>query len=757
MKSFHAYALTQFEVRIKAFRSDNGHEFKLNEFFSENGIIHQKSCVNTPQQNAIVERKHQHILNVARSLRFQAHLPLECWGHCVMHAVYIINRLPSPVISWWQLKQCMDVSLPNIPTSLELDTIMQQNHADHEPQQSDNLITEPDTPPMPSINDLDNGQENSAAQPLNSATNRVQSRLIGCPRGANQRDFGARKGLRNIRILEPENDPGSDPVKLLKDNITFSRFGKESKKSKMTPKTLALKETKLLLRLKQILWIEWRGNEGRRFTSQQRPIHALEEPMVFHRRGSHRGPQPTRRIFDQQLRYQVFRGGGHGGLPRELQRPDHNIGPRMLVVHSFERRHAVEQLENEDPQRPPIHGVAVAFAGDHLRRQVLVGPHERHRPDVHGLRHHPRRPRVAAPAAAVRPPVLLALAVEAEAGHRRSHAVGEFGRVVAEVLALRRRVRRDLAGDYSGGPVRGINGGVEGGNERVVQNLQNFPFCPQPPSLLRLLNLLPVDYLGANSATIPRDPRLPQLTTGIPGGIVGGNWGRVNGRRGVGFGGVAGGAVEGGGGLNLQNSVMLYALMRDSCLNHSSDCFGNGYVIYVQFFLIGEISSTSCVAQSKTIGEPACHHGSAVRGSFDLRQKGGGLRSRCYEFRHDPKMLGTAGGTLNLPACPRVKKLPLIHCARSLRILSQSDAAAGEQVGALSLYLVCVTVRSRCDIGNLSARQAVRADGGQMVNGDERKDREPGSQQEVRYFEGQKSTVWRLRTTYELSFNSMRA
>nr|GMD59920.1 hypothetical protein Iba_chr12aCG6100 [Ipomoea batatas]GMD59922.1 hypothetical protein Iba_chr12aCG6120 [Ipomoea batatas] len=92
-----------------------------------------------------------------------------------------------------------------------------------------------------------------------SATNRVQTRLIGCLRGANRIDFGARKAPesdpRNIRISEPENDPGSDPVKLLKDNITSSRFGKESKKSGMIPKTLALlalKETKLVLRFRCI-------------------------------------------------------------------------------------------------------------------------------------------------------------------------------------------------------------------------------------------------------------------------------------------------------------------------------------------------------------------------------------------------------------------------------------------------------------------------------------------------------------------------
>ena len=49
---------TQFNTTIKNIRRDNGTEFYLRDFFHINGILHQLSCVDTPQQNAIVERKH---------------------------------------------------------------------------------------------------------------------------------------------------------------------------------------------------------------------------------------------------------------------------------------------------------------------------------------------------------------------------------------------------------------------------------------------------------------------------------------------------------------------------------------------------------------------------------------------------------------------------------------------------------------------------------------------------------------------------
>lgn len=92
LQGFATLVETQFNTRIKCIRSDNGKEFLLTTFFCSK---HQTTCVETSQQNGVVEGKHQHILEVARALLFQASLPKFFWNFAVTHAIFLINRQPS--------------------------------------------------------------------------------------------------------------------------------------------------------------------------------------------------------------------------------------------------------------------------------------------------------------------------------------------------------------------------------------------------------------------------------------------------------------------------------------------------------------------------------------------------------------------------------------------------------------------------------------------------------------------------------------
>ncbi|KAK2982952.1 hypothetical protein RJ640_006366 [Escallonia rubra] len=74
---------TQFDSRVKILRTDNGLEFQHHDllaYYNKIGMERQFSCTDTPQQNGVVEQKHRHLLEVARALRFQAHLPIQFWA-----------------------------------------------------------------------------------------------------------------------------------------------------------------------------------------------------------------------------------------------------------------------------------------------------------------------------------------------------------------------------------------------------------------------------------------------------------------------------------------------------------------------------------------------------------------------------------------------------------------------------------------------------------------------------------------------------
>jgi hypothetical protein len=114
VKHFITMIENQYHIVPKTVRSDNGPEFLIPDFYASKGILHQKSCVETPQQNGRVERKHQHILNVARALLFQSKLPKSFWCYAVHHATFLINRVPTPLLHNLSPYQLLYDSIPDI-------------------------------------------------------------------------------------------------------------------------------------------------------------------------------------------------------------------------------------------------------------------------------------------------------------------------------------------------------------------------------------------------------------------------------------------------------------------------------------------------------------------------------------------------------------------------------------------------------------------------------------------------------------------
>ena len=115
-KNFHNMIQTQFQTKIKVFRSDNAKEYFnsiLGAYLMSHAIIYQSSCVDTPQQNGVAERKNRHLLEVARSIMFTTNVPKHFWGEVVLTATYFINMMPSRVLKFQTPCQTLLLSYPN--------------------------------------------------------------------------------------------------------------------------------------------------------------------------------------------------------------------------------------------------------------------------------------------------------------------------------------------------------------------------------------------------------------------------------------------------------------------------------------------------------------------------------------------------------------------------------------------------------------------------------------------------------------------
>lgn len=100
-KHFKSMVESALNSRIKCLKTDGGGEFTSKPFayiLESNGIFHPLSCLHTPQQNGVAERKHCHVVEMGLSFLDQARLPKSYWVEAFQTSVYLINRLPTPVL-----------------------------------------------------------------------------------------------------------------------------------------------------------------------------------------------------------------------------------------------------------------------------------------------------------------------------------------------------------------------------------------------------------------------------------------------------------------------------------------------------------------------------------------------------------------------------------------------------------------------------------------------------------------------------------
>lgn len=94
-------AETETGDKLKALRTDRGGEFTsilFETFCSQDGIKHYTTTPYSPQQNGVVERRNQTVVEMVRCLLKAMVVPTIFWGEAIRTAVYLLNRSPTKAL-----------------------------------------------------------------------------------------------------------------------------------------------------------------------------------------------------------------------------------------------------------------------------------------------------------------------------------------------------------------------------------------------------------------------------------------------------------------------------------------------------------------------------------------------------------------------------------------------------------------------------------------------------------------------------------
>nr|GEX65397.1 retrovirus-related Pol polyprotein from transposon TNT 1-94 [Tanacetum cinerariifolium] len=95
IKTFLKRIIVLLQSLVIIIRTDNDTEFKnqvLKEYFDTVGISHQMSSIRTPQQNRVVERRNQTLVEASRTMLIFSRAPLFLWAEAIATACFTQNR-----------------------------------------------------------------------------------------------------------------------------------------------------------------------------------------------------------------------------------------------------------------------------------------------------------------------------------------------------------------------------------------------------------------------------------------------------------------------------------------------------------------------------------------------------------------------------------------------------------------------------------------------------------------------------------------
>lgn len=116
-KKFKIFVETESDKKLRAIRTDRGGEFTSTAFklfCEEQGVKRFLTAPYSPQQNGVVERRNQTVVEMARCMLKSMEVPSKFWAEAVKTAVYILNRAPTQSVSEATPYQAWFGKIPNI-------------------------------------------------------------------------------------------------------------------------------------------------------------------------------------------------------------------------------------------------------------------------------------------------------------------------------------------------------------------------------------------------------------------------------------------------------------------------------------------------------------------------------------------------------------------------------------------------------------------------------------------------------------------